>query len=135
MAEFTNFLILTYVLAFVVMMGYATAPGAQTYEQKYGFKSNVSDTAQRQVTSIDNQMNEMKTPMVITNVPIFGTVVFPNPFAIFIGIFTILLSIVSAPFDIIGGLDLPVILIRFLQGILLVIGIYLGYTWFKGQTK
>lgn len=133
MAEFTNYLILTFTLAFVIYMGYSSTP---SYQEKYGFTSSIGDAAQTQVYKINNATNAMLNSQITVNTgPFFGSISFPNPFAIFYNIFALLITIIKAPFDIIGALDLAPIIKQFLQGVYLLIGVYLGFTWFKGQTK
>ena len=133
MASLGNMLLFTFVLSFIVILGYSG-----DYKTLYGFQSNVSDTAKAQSYVLNNATEGIVNDTirgVSFILPVVGTISFPNPFTLFIDVVKALFSIAYAPFTIIGALDIPDLIKFPLQYLFLGLEIYLVATWFRGQTS
>lgn len=128
MASLGNMILFSFVLAYIMMLGYSG-----DYLGHYGFNSSISNTMNSTLTGMDNSMKSLGNSTHINLNPLAGSFAFPNPFTIFLDIFNILYSMVSAPQTIIMALDLPDILKYGLLIILTTLEGYLVLTWFKGQ--
>lgn len=130
MASMVNVLIFTIVLVFMMYLGYAG-----NYQQ-YGFKSNMSDTANNQLNAINGSIQGVLNSSVSINTgALFGTISFPNPFSIFWNFFNLLLSLLFAPLVIVNATDLPDIIKVGLNTLLIGLGMFMAYTWYKGQSS
>lgn len=122
MVSLTHLLTFFFILAFVLFLGYSSVPAQGSIAQ--------------QANATMNNMNALSASMnssisIQTNMPLLGTIVFPNVFAIFYGIFNTLWSMLNIPTTLLGGIGLPPIILVGLGGVLVLILALTVIDWFK----
>lgn len=94
-----------------------------------------SDSALNTFTKINNVTNQIASSNIIIpdNVPALGSQSFPNPFSLFGGIASLIISFASIVTDTFKSLAIPYPFNLFLITTLSILMIITGYTWWKGN--
>lgn len=94
-----------------------------------------SSGSQNLFTKVNNVSSQIGSSAITIpiSIPILGTPIFPNPFALFGGIATLLISLGTMSSDVIGSVWLPAPLALFLITTITITALIFAWSWWKGN--
>lgn len=127
MVSLTHLLTFFFILSFVLLLGYSSVP--ESLRIKGDKTAEKSNEAISKLNSLSETMNSSIS--IQTNMPLLGTIVFPNVFAIFYGIFNSLWTMLQLPSTLFNNVGIPPIVVTGISGVLLLLLALTVIDWFK----